>query len=49
MEERNPYPKYSYNSMLVDEITHKPIYGINTDWLIWRLEHGLTIEEEDFL
>jgi len=48
-EEINPYPKYSYDSGLIEQhnIYHKKHFGIDTDWLLWQLRHNKPISSED--
>lgn len=39
-EDKNPYPKYSYNSGLENQHTGEPLEGVNGEWLLWEIEHG---------
>lgn len=36
----NPYPQYSYNSGLQYIGNDKPVWGLDTNWVLWELQHG---------
>lgn len=39
----NPHPKESYNSGL-EYNEGSPVFSTDLNWMIWQLNHGLTIE-----
>ena len=38
-EDKNPHPKYSYNSGLIT-LEGKPVWGIDSDWLMYEIKCG---------
>ena len=37
---KNPYPKYSYNTGLRREYNNELVWGIDSKWLMWEIKYG---------
>ena len=42
----NPYAKYSYNTGLI--MNNKPVWGIDSKYLMWEIKHGRGIPYIDY-